>query len=284
MDEPISENPSAAEWTAARGRKWLAQLDGMEAMLAPVDNPLIEALRLDAPYRIADIGCGSGATTMQVLRRAPRGSVVHGFDISPDLIQLARSRRPAHDPAAFETGDMSTAPPPETLYDRLASRFGVMFFDDPPAAFANLFRWLKPGGRFAFAVWGPPTDNPWLTTVRQVVTEIIDLPKPDLKAPGPFRYGESDPFLAILGAAGFGELAVRSWRGVLPIGGELSPADAAKFALASFASFGEQLEKAGKEAVRRAHETLTERFSAHHLNGAVRLNATVNVVTGSRRK
>jgi len=176
----MNENPAATDWTGERGKKWLAQLAGMEAMLKPVDEPLIRALHLDAPARIADIGCGGGGTTLEILRRAPAGSVVHGFDLSPALIDLARSRKPSEERAvAFEIADMATAAAPEEPYNRLVSRFGIMFFDDPLAAFANLLRWLAPGGRFAFAAWGRSADNPWITSVRQVVAEIIDLPAPD---------------------------------------------------------------------------------------------------------
>ena len=149
----MNENPSASDWALARGEKWRDQLTGMEAMLAPVDEPLIHALHLDAPYRVADIACGGGGTTLQILRRAPAGSVVHGFDISPALIELARDRAWPDGRIVFEIADVATAPAPAEPYDRLVSRFGVMFFDDPPVAFANLAPWLAPGGRFAFAVW-----------------------------------------------------------------------------------------------------------------------------------
>jgi SAM-dependent methyltransferase len=139
-----------SDWSAARGDQWRTQLSGMEPMLAPIDEPLIRALELDAPCTIADIGCGGGGTALEILRRAPAGSVVHGFDLSPPLIELARGRAP-HEPAiAFDVADMATAEPGRP-YDRLVSRFGVMFFGDPLAAFANLVRWLEPGGRFAFA-------------------------------------------------------------------------------------------------------------------------------------
>jgi SAM-dependent methyltransferase len=101
------------------------------------------------------------------------------------LIDSARSRKRSDERAiAFEIADMATAIAPEEPYDRLASRFSIMFFDDPLAALANLARWLAPGGRFAFAVWGRPTENPWMTSVRQVVGEIIDLPPRDPEAPG----------------------------------------------------------------------------------------------------
>jgi SAM-dependent methyltransferase len=92
-----------------------------------------------------------------------------------------------------------------------------MFFDDPPSAFASLARWLAPGGRFAFAVWGRPADNPWAGIVRETVAEVIDVPSPDLDAPGPFRYGDPDKLLRLLERAGLGELEVCDWRGVLRV-------------------------------------------------------------------
>jgi hypothetical protein len=116
-----------------------------------------------------------------------------------------------------------------------------MFFDDAPAAFRNLLRWLPPGGRFAFAAWGRMEQNPWLSSVREVVAEVIETPQPDADAPGPFRYGEADKLLAVLETCGFDELQVNDWRGTFSIGGELCAEEAAKFALKSSSSFGELL-------------------------------------------
>ena len=272
-------------WGGARGEKWRAQLTPMEATLAPVDEPLIRALRLDESAlgsRIAEIGCGGGGTALEILRRAPAGSVVHNFDISPALVAAARARtRADEDAIAFDVADMATAAPDEP-YDRLVSRFGVMFFDDAPAAFSNLVRWLVPGGRFAFAVWGGLRDNQWMTIVREVVAALVDVPSPDPDAPGPFRYAEAHKLLALLEGAGLRDLESREWRGVLPIGGGLAAADAASFALSSFASFGELLEKAGTEVVDEARRLLTARLSDHAEEGAVRMNAAVHIITGAR--
>jgi len=280
----MNEHTAASDWTAARGEKWRAQLAGMEAMLTPVDEPLIRALNLDAPCSIADIGCGGGGTTLEILRRAPAGSVVHGFDLSPALIELARSCKRSDERAiGFEIADMATATAPEKPYDRLVSRFGTMFFDDPLAAFANLVRWLAPGGRFAFAVWGRPAENPWMTSVRQVVAEIIPLPTLDPEAPGPFRYAEADKLLILLDRAGYGQLDVGDWRGVLPIGGGLPAAEAANFALASFSSFGELLAEAGNEVLNAARKSLTARLSRHQRDGAVWMDACVHIFTGAHR-
>ena len=279
MDKPLA----TTDWAAGRGEKWRAGLAGMEAMLAPVDEPLACALKLDAPLRIADIGCGGGGATLEILRRAPAGSVIHGFDLSPALIQLARSRIPIDDRAiSFETADMAAAAAPAQPYDRLVSRFGIMFFDDPVSAFANLIGWLAPGGRFAFAAWGRPAENPWMTSVRQVVAGIIDLPTPDPGAPGPFRYAEPGKLLTLLDRAGYVGLDVAGWCGKLPIGGGVPAAEAANFALASFSSFGELLAEAGDEALNRARHSLTALFSRHQQGGAVRMDASVHIFTGAR--
>lgn len=273
----------SSDWIAARGETWRAQLSGMEPMLAPVDEPLLRALRLDAPVRVAEVGCGGGGTALEILRRAPAGSEVHGFDISPGLIEVARGRaRPDDHAVAFTVADMATAAP-ERPYDRLVSRFGVMFFDDPPAAFANLSRWLDPRGRFAFAVWGPPSENPWMTTVREAVARVIALPPSAPEAPGPFRYADSERFVSLLDDAGFSSLGAMEWRGALPVGGGLPPAEAARFALSSFATFGEQLARAGDGAFSEAHRALTARFARHQRDGAVHMDACVRIFTGARR-
>src|SRR3954470_4504410 len=276
----MPESSAAGEWAGARGQKWRAQLARMEATLSPIDEPLIGALGLGVPLRIADLGCGGGGTTLHIARRAPAGSVVHGFDISPALIESARARIPPNQPAlVFTVADMAVQPPPPQLYDRLVSRFAVMFYDNPAAAFANLAGWLAPGGRFAFAVWGPPVDNPWITTVRDVVAELVEVPTPEPDAPGPFRYAGPATLPDLLQRAGFDDLEVRDWRGALPIGGGLPAAEAADFALASLSSFNELLDHAGEPAREHARALLTKRLSAHEQQGAVRIDARVHIVT-----
>jgi SAM-dependent methyltransferase len=276
------ENPTGPDWGGARGQKWRAQAAGTEATLAPIDEPLIQALRLDHPYRIADVGCGGGRTSFAIHRRAPAGSVVHGYDISSTLVELANDRARVDAPAVtFQLADAAkaTVDPP---YDRMVSRFGIMFFDDPLAAFTNLARWLVPGGRVAFAVWARTSDNAWFTSVRDVVSSVVELPPPLPHAPGPFRYGDVDVLLDLLARTGFAALEAHDWRGALAIGGGLASAEAADFALASFSSFGESLAAAGEEAVATARRSLTAAFAPHESDGAVRMGARVHVVSGLR--
>lgn len=280
----MTENLESSNWAAARGRKWRSQLAAMEAMLAPVNEPLIHALDVDVPCRIAEIGCGGGGTTLEILRRAPAGTLVHGYDISPDLIEVARSRaqsgpKSERGNVAFEIADAGRSMPAKP-YDRLVSRFGIMFFDHPSAAFGNLARWLLPGGRIAFAAWGSPAENPWTTAARDATAEVVELPPPDPEAPGPFRYGEAGKLIALLEQSGFADLEVLDWRGRLPVCGGLPAAEAATLALQAFSNFGELLAAAGDAALSEARRILSARYAQHLRDGIVEMSACVHIVTG----
>lgn len=273
-------NETNAEWSGARGEKWRMNINGMEAMLEAVDDPLIRALRLDAPCRVVDIGCGGGGTSLKIHRRAPPGSTVHGVDVSPALIEWARHQGRSS-ALTFEVADAATAVP-EAPFDRLVSRFGVMFFEDPSSAFRNLRTYLKANGRFALAVWGPPDDNPWMTTVRDVVDGFVDLPPPTPGGPGPFRYAGGGELRLLLDRAGFEEVEVHDWIGDLPIGGGLSAREAAHFALVSFSNFGELLSAAGPSAVEQAQRALASRYLDAERAGQVWMKARVHIVSGVR--
>ncbi|BAQ18576.1 class I SAM-dependent methyltransferase [Methyloceanibacter caenitepidi] len=280
--QPPAQTVSAEDWANERGQKWCDQLSAMEATLDPVDAPLIDALQLDRPLRIAEIGCGGGGTTLKILRNAPAGSSVHGIDISPALVEKARTR------AATETGDIAfhiangeRAPAPAGPYDRLVSRFGIMFFDDPEAAFSNLSSWLAPGGRIAFAVWGPPPQNPWMTSLREAVVQVMEVPEPDPDAPGPFRYAGGEKLLGLLKAAGLRDLEVRDWRGTIPLGGGVPPEAAVDFAFSAF-SLGDLLAEADAAVSADVRRRLTQRYAQHETDGAVHMDAHVHIVTGTR--
>ncbi|MBK07038.1 MAG: methyltransferase type 11 [Deltaproteobacteria bacterium] len=268
------------DWPSGRGDKWCEHLVCMEAMLQAVDTPLIEALSLDTPCRVAEIGCGGGGTTQALRAQAPKGSVIHGFDISKTLVEAARART-QYDDLLFEHADVSTKRHSQAPYDRLVSRFGVMFFKEPLVAFSNLRTWLREGGTFAFAVWGAPSENVWAKMVRDVVDEVLGLAPSVPDSPGPFRYADVDAFVSLLEEAGFSDVTHRSWRGALPVGGGFVAEEAARFALSSFSSFRELLDDAGADVYARAHHTLTERFAPYERDGIVRIDALVHLVTGA---
>ena len=272
-------------WDGKRGEKWASKLAETEAMLAPIDAPLLDAARLDGPFRVADIGSGGGATTRAIADRAPKGSVVHGYDISPALVDIAKQRsaaRGALAPLEFFVADAQSTPAPSTPYDRLVSRFGVMFFADPAAAFSNLATWLGRGGRLAFAVWGPHADNQWFMKSRDAVNEVVAVPKPEPDTPGPFRYADVKPLVALLERAGLGDIRVDDWHGSLAIGGGLPAPAAAALAIDSFGGFSELLAEAGGDARERATKGLEARLAGHVRDGIVSLPCAAHIVTAVR--
>ncbi len=276
-----TEHPTSDDWAGARGDKWLAQLSRMEAMLAPVDAPLVELLALRGARRIADLACGGGGTTLAVAAAADREAAVFGYDISPALVQFARRRVASADMApVFAVGD-SASLAVETPFHRIVSRFGTMFFANPAAAFANIAKLLAPEGRFAFAVWGPPADNRWMAIVRETIGTLVDLPPTPSDAPGPMRYGDVDILLALLNEAGLRHVKVQDWRGDLAIGGDLDPLAAALFAIESI-SVAQALADREPDLIERATQALAKRFEQHWSNGAVRLPARVHLVHGMR--
>ncbi len=280
-DAPGAAGLTSDDWAGGRGETWLAQLARMEAMLAPVDAPLIELLDLRGATRIADLACGGGGTTLAVAAAADPAAAVFGYDISPALVAFARQRAAPDSPApAFAVGDSATLAV-ALPYDRIVSRFGTMFFPDPAAAFANIAGLLAPGGRFAFAVWGPPADNGWMAIVRETVAELVDLAPPVADAPGPLRYGDVGVLLQLLAGAGLLDLSVTDWRDTLAIGGGLAPADAARFAIESM-SVAQVLAEKGQALVDCATDLLAKRFEGYWTDGAVRLPARVHLVSGRR--
>jgi SAM-dependent methyltransferase len=273
---------SGPDWAGERGERWREHHVGLEATIEPIHGPLFEALRLDGPARVAEVGCGCGGTALALSRHAPEGTVVHGYDLSPANVEEARGRADeAGREVSFQVADMSTARPEEP-YDRLLSRFGFMFFEDPVPAFRNLADWLAPGGRLAFATWGVPTENLWMVGVFGAVRELVEVPETDPDGPGPFRYGEVDRLLGELGEAGFQDLEVSTWRGKLALGGGLAPPDAARFALSAFGGLSKLLSEAGEEVAAEAHSRVTAVLSEAAPEGVVRMDASVHVVTGGR--
>ncbi len=266
----------ASEWSGALGQSWRDQLDGLEATLAPVNRAISTALALEQATRIADIGCGGGGYTQYLAQIAPPDARVTGVDISPDLIETA-TRRAASRPVDFRCVNAQTDAWEAQRFDRLTSRFGVMFFEDESAAFTNLKSWLAPGGRFAFAVWADYSANPWQGVVRDVARKFVDVAEAAPGQPGPTRYADVERFTHLLERTGFDDVAATVWDGSLKLGGGLPAPEAAKFGLSAF--WREELPASSPDR-RRAADRLTAILREHEAAGEVSMAARVHIVTG----
>jgi SAM-dependent methyltransferase len=193
----------AAHWAGAGGDLWAAQTGRHDRMLAPFTDDLLAALDLRPGERVLDVGCGTGALTWAVAGAVAPGGRVVGIDLSPQLLARARSRG-TDDGVRFIEADAQTtalAPP----FDAWTSRFGVMFFDDPPVAFANLVGALRPGGRVAFSCWQEPEANDW----QRVPAEILraHVPVRDRgPGPGPYAFADPERLRALLAGAGLTDI------------------------------------------------------------------------------
>ena len=279
MSRP-QNNEARYDWAGTRGEHWLKHVAGFEGMFECLDRPLLDALRLDRRTRIAEIGSGGGALTRKLARLVPDGSQVDGFDVSASLVEYANERA-GDSGAVFRVADMATARPPAGPYDQLVSRLGVMFFGDDEAAFLNLRSWLRPGGRFAFAVWGSIEVNAWSTHPDEAVEGWVDLPEAEEGGPGPDRYADAERLTSLLMRCGFVDLVVEEWRGSIPVGGGLDAVGAARFVLRAFASLSKALDEKGGDARERAEEILAARWRPYEQGGRVLLPGLVNIVQGS---
>ncbi len=222
LRDPDSPNADQIEhWNAAAGDTWAAMTDRLDRMIAPLGQAAMEALAPAAGERLIDIGCGCGQTTLDLARRVGKEGAVLGVDISLPMLAIARDRaaRAALAQAAFLRADAQTHAFEAGGFDAAFSRFGVMFFADPAAAFANIRAALAPGGRLAFLCWRAAAENPMMTV--PFVAALPHLPQapppPDPLAPGPFAFADKDRVRGALAAAGFSDMDIAA--NDQPIGG-----------------------------------------------------------------
>ena len=206
-------------WNGKAGERWVSHAMQLDEMLSGFAARLLNDAGLQAGECVLDIGCGGGTLT---LGAAARGCEATGVDVSAPLLSLARGRaNDADSSAQFVEADASVWTT-ETQFDAMISRFGVMFFDDPVAAFTNIRSNMKSGGRMTFACWQPLATNAWALAPLMAAMPYFKEPpqQGDPTAPGPFAFGDKDRLTGILGDAGWTGIEINSWRGDLTLPGE----------------------------------------------------------------
>ena len=199
-----------AFWNDGPGQNWVAYQPDLDALHQPVSDLILAAAEPRLGETVLEIGCGAGALAFELASAVGNTGHVHGVDISRPLLEKARGRRleAGLTHIEFTEGDAQDMDLDVGVYDLVISRFGVMFFADPVAAFRNIARSLKPGGRMVFAAWCGPEHNPWFRVPQAMAESRLGaVPPGDPTAPGPMAFRDGDRLLNILEDAGFDSAA-----------------------------------------------------------------------------
>jgi len=275
-------NADQAEfWNGPGGETWTTQRDRFNAMLRPIGHAAIAVAQPQAGEHVVDVGCGTGDTTGDLARHVTPGGSVTGFDISETMLATAREIADDHAvPVQFHAADAQTHAFDEAAYDLVFSRFGVMFFEDSVAAFANLRRALKPGGRLTFACWQEVGRNGWVHIARDVVARHVELPPPeDPRAPGPFAFGEADYVRNVVADAGFADVAIEEHATTVLTGRTL---DGAIETVTDRGPMSRAIHDASEAVQATIRAELHEALRPHMQDDGVRLGAGVWLVTARR--
>ena len=267
-------------WNSKVGDTWARMQERLDRAFTPVTSALLSVAAPQPGDDVLDVGCGCGETTLALASAVGAEGSALGVDISEQLLSRARERAEGLlCDAEFRNADAATFDD-EVAFDLIVSRFGVMFFDDPVAAFTNLHRLAAPGGRLCFVCWQPPHDNLWATLPMQALAALIqEMPAVDPLAPGPFAFADPKRVHAILDAAGWQDVVFDDLPFSMVIGeGDDPMAAAVKFNLRIGPS-ARAVRDAGPVAAAAAPDLLAKALAPYLSDGIVGLPGAAWIVS-----
>ena len=203
--------PQASIWKGSAGRAWVDSQALLDQMFKPFETLLVDAVPAGSEDRVLDVGCGTGSTTFAIARRLGSAGRCVGVDISDPMIAAARDRAAREDtPAGFVLADAQAHAFESASFDKVVSRFGVMFFDDAVGAFANLRRAAKDSASLRFIAWRSAAENPFMTTAERAAAPLLPgLPERQPDAPGQFAFADRGRVTHILQESGWSDIVIR---------------------------------------------------------------------------
>lgn len=280
--ETVVPNAEQIEaWNGKVGAKWTENQERLDRMLAPFGEAVLAAAGAKPGEHVLDIGCGCGATTLEVARAVgPSGRVV-GVDISEAMTARGRERAKSLGLAAeFMVADASTYAFAPSSFDLFVSRFGVMFFDDPVSAFANIRRGAKPGARLAFVCWRPVSENPWVMVPLQAALAHMPPPPPAPPgAPGPFAFADNTRVASILSDAGFTKIEIAPCNATMTIGSVSGAIEEAVTQSIEIGPVARLIADQPPELRAKVKESMREALLQYHGAGGVGLGGATWIVT-----
>ena len=279
--DPRPNQDQETYWQEDAGPKWAEHADQMDRRIGHLGDAAMERLGLTPGLSVLDVGCGCGATALQMAQRVEPGGSVTGVDLSQVMLDVGRARaeQQALHNVSFHRADVQTHTFSEP-FDAVFSRFGVMFFDDPEAAFQNLAHTLRPGGRLAFVCWCSPKINPWLAVPRAAIEDLVEMPPPpDPGAPGPFAFADPKRVVGLLEQAGLKDAACDLQEAPLLLGDNPDSAIEFYFQLGPFA---ELLSETSPEVKARCMEALRLALEPFQTDDGVAMPTSTWVVSAAR--
>ena len=196
-----------AYWNGPGGRRWLDRQQMQDNLLDPISCRLLDRADPRAGEIALDIGCGCGASSIELAQRVLPSGHVLGIDVSAPMLERARQRRPQGLPVDFILADATVYKFPSGRADLLYSRFGVMFFADPARSFTQMRLGLRKGARVVFSCWREARANPWLLLpLQEVYRHVPRLPEVCPQDPGPFSFADEHRVRNLLERAGYGSI------------------------------------------------------------------------------
>jgi len=231
MSELTIANQEQREfWSDIKGDLWVTLQPRIDTMLATFGDKALDTLNPQSGERILEIGCGTGTTTLALGDRVGASGEILAADLSQPMLSKAieRANLGAQRPITFVEADAQVHNFPAATFDAVYSRFGVMFFDDPVAAFSNIRKAVRPGGRLAYVCWADRKANPWIRIPAGAAKACLDLPAPPPDdAPGQFSMENEGRVQQILHDAGWSDIGLERFTVDGSIGSDA--ADAASF-------------------------------------------------------